>query len=59
MTEDRSARLVEMTLKRGRLDPEARTLALTVAGEFVESLGTDNARLVEPLLRRLLSDFPK
>ncbi len=59
MTEDRFAHLVEMVLKRGRLDTEARTLALTVAGAFVESLGTDNARLVEPLLRRLLSDFPE
>lgn len=59
MTQDSFGDLMEMVLKRGRQDPEARTLALTLAGAFVESLGTDSARLVEPLLRRLLSDFPE
>ena len=59
MTEHRFKSLMAMTLKRGRQDSNARALALTLAGAFVKSLGTENARLVEPLLPRLLSDFPE
>lgn len=58
-TEYRFESLMATILKRGRQDSKARALALTLAGAFVESLGTDNARLVEPLLPRLLSDFPE
>lgn len=59
MTEDRFERLMRSILERGRQDSRARALALTLADAFVESLGTDNARLVEPLLPRLLADFPE
>ena len=59
MTEDRFERLMTSILKRGRQDSMARALALTLADAFVESLGTGNARLVEPLLPRLLADFPE
>ena len=46
-------------LKRGGQDSEARTLASTLTGVFVESLGKSDARLVEPLLPLLLEDFPE
>ena len=59
MNEYRFASLMAMILERGRQDPKARTLALTLAGAFVESLGTDNAQLVKPVLPRLLKDFPE
>ena len=58
MTEYDFGYLMTRILKRGRQDPRAQTLALTLAGAFVESLGTDHARLVQPLLPRLLSGFP-
>ena len=46
-------------LKRGREDSQARTLALTLAGVSIESIGQESFRLVKELLPRLLSDFPE
>ena len=59
MTEYAFESLMKLILKRGRQDPKARALALTLAGAFVESLGTDNDQLVKPLLPFLLSEFPE
>lgn len=59
MTEDIFEDLMARMLKRGRRDPKARTLALTLAGKFLESLGTDSARLINRLLPCLLSGFPE
>ena len=59
LTEYAFESLMMLILKRGRQDPKARALALTLAGAFVESLGTGNEQLVKPLLPCLLSEFPE
>lgn len=58
LTKGHFKRLMTKILKRGHQDAKARKLALMLAGAFVESLGTANARLVKPLLPLLLEDFP-
>ena len=51
--------LMTTILERGREDSQARTLALTLVGMSVESIGRESFRLVEELLPRLLLDFPE
>ena len=51
--------LMTTILERGREDSQARTLALTLVGMSVESIGRESFQLVEELLLRLLSDFPE
>ena len=59
MTAYNFEKLMESGLNRGCQDPNARALALKLAGTFIVSIGSSKPRLVEPLLPLLLSDFPE
>lgn len=59
VNEDYFKRPMTEFLNRKRQDSQAQTLALALAGAFVETLGTSNAQLIEPLLPLLLEDFPE
>ena len=51
--------LMRRILVKGRKDSDACAIARTLARAFCKTIGSPSARLVEPLLPTLLSDFPE
>ena len=51
--------IVSWMLGKGRQDPDATAIALALARTLVNSWEFDDDRLIEPMLPKLLSDFPE
>lgn len=52
-------RVMTWVLSKGRQDPDARTVALTISMALVDVDERIDSSLIEPMVPRLLSDFPE
>ena len=59
MDEHHFQEIMKWVLKRGKTDPDARTVALILTNYLLESVKVRDKEIMKPLLPLLLADFPE